>query len=143
MSVILTQEELERLCREWQKILRLQDWDIKVKICRQNDMTPDSQADSTWTLPKKTAIIRLCDPIDYIDVAWPQDMERSLVHELLHLHLAPIDDFEPGTIKDILLEQAVDAMSKALITFAANRLSSPGRYVQTGICIGQYAESAT
>jgi hypothetical protein len=117
-EVHLTHEEAETLCREWQETLRLQHWDVKVKIARGNGLDlPDSvQGRCQWVLTKHSAFIRLLDPVDWDkDILWPQDMERTLVHELLHLHFAPFDDFPVDGPKDIASEQAIEALSLALV----------------------------
>ena len=79
---------------------------------------PDQQAGVNWVVKKKTAIIKILDSKDYLldsgpNCLYPQDMEQSLVHELLHLHFAAIDDYEG--LKDIVHEQAIDQIAKSLI----------------------------
>lgn len=109
-------EELVDACAKWQKALRLQDWKLAVRIARGNglDLPPDTQGRCEWTLGRKEALIRILDPVDFpLDCSWPQDMEVTLVHELLHLHFAPFDDFEG--LKDTLSEQAINAISHALV----------------------------
>lgn len=112
----MTQEQLEALCREWQKTLRLQDWDVKVRIVRQRDMdNHNAQGEVDWTLPKKSAAISILDPTDYPPNSWwGQDIERTLVHELLHLHFAPFVEEEDG-LKRVAEEQAIDCLAIALV----------------------------
>lgn len=116
-SVILDQPQLEESAKEWQKILGLNDWDIKPGIYRANQMeTEGNEAECDWVLRKKTAIIRVLDPIDYPEnILWPQDMEESLVHELIHLHIAPFDVSKSGSLEETAMEQAVDQLSRAFI----------------------------
>lgn len=111
---IFTHEQAESKLTEWQKILRLQDWDIKIDICRGRNFKTDGQAEVSWTNEKKMAIIHLLDPIDYDNDYFPQDHEISLVHELLHLHMAGFVA-EDGTVEDMAQEQVADALSKALV----------------------------
>lgn len=112
-EVIFKEDELKSRLAEWQKILRLQDWIIDVSICRERDMRlSDNCGECEWNLYKKMAWIRILDPVDYPpDSMKPQDMELTLVHELLHLHLAPLDDDK----KDIAIEQAIEAISGGLV----------------------------
>jgi hypothetical protein len=114
--MILTQSQLTKKCREWQKVLRLQDWDVTTEICRQRDLKDDDYAGQVrWILPIKQALISLVDPIDQPDNCIKEyDMEDSLVHELLHLHFAPLGT-EHGTPEKIAEEQAINAISKALV----------------------------
>lgn len=102
-------------CRKWQEILRLQDWDVKVAVCRSRDfVVKEGQGECSWVLPAKRAVIKLLDPVDYPEVRWEQDHERTLVHELLHLHMVP---FKPDsdTLENDMMEQAICAISEALI----------------------------
>jgi hypothetical protein len=112
-----TAEQAQQACREWQKILRLQDWDIKVKIVRQDALRNlDDQANVNCCLANKQALIKLVDPIDYPrDTEWEQDHERSLVHELLHLHFWGFADKERETEE----EQAVCALASAFVRLKA------------------------
>lgn len=114
--------ELRKLCQEWQSRLRLNDWEIKLFISRERDMIrPGLQGENTWEIKNKSAIIKILDPIDYPpDVLWEQDMEKTLVHELLHLHFAPFDKYEEDSMEGIAIEQAIDAIAKALVTLKRN-----------------------
>ena len=108
------QEQAEAALAKWQKILRLQDWDIKIFIYRAKDLMTDGQAEVTWLREKKQAILKLLDPIDYDNNYFIQDHEVSIVHELLHCHMALFDQ-EAGTLEDIAQEQAIHALSFALV----------------------------
>jgi hypothetical protein len=115
-EVILTEEQLQQKLKEWQKRLRLQDWIIKVRLARALELPENSMGCVHVVLPKKMAIIKVLDPIDYdSSLMLPQDMEDTLVHELLHLHLEPIlhgiDDS-----KHIEVEQAIESISFGLVT---------------------------
>ena len=110
-------EQLQQALAEWQKILRLQDWIIKASIRRERDMyLANSSAAVRYNYEKRMAFIHIMDPIDYEpDLMVPQDMEISLVHELLHLHYAGFDQTEKGTIEYALVEQSIEAISRALV----------------------------
>ncbi|MEK4328922.1 hypothetical protein MKX70_24085 [Paenibacillus sp. FSL R7-0312] len=128
-TVIYTEEELQIKCAEWQKVLRLQDWIINVKLSRLRDMSDtDLNAEIRITLANRIALILILDPIDYDpDNVLPQDMEQYLVHELLHIHLYPITGkFTDGPLQ-IAEEQAIEAISKGLI---ALRRGSEGEVVR-------------
>lgn len=119
----MTEEELSALCREWQGILRLQDWDVKVRVVRQSSfMVPDAQGECRWVVTKKSALIQLLDPIDYpTDIEWPYDMERTLVHELMHLHSAAFDTFENGSMESAALEQMIECVADGLVRLSRLR----------------------
>lgn len=61
------------------------------------------------------AIIHIIDPIDYDpSIIVEQDIEKTVVHELLHLHLAEWSDMtEDGT--PVSGEQAINALASALV----------------------------
>ncbi|MFA5880550.1 MAG: hypothetical protein WC834_00015 [Eubacteriales bacterium] len=125
MGEIFTEEELKEKCLEWQKILRLQDWTIVVHIERQRDLPDGAQANVRYTLSTKKALIRLVDATDYPpDSMLPQDMEHSLVHELLHLHLGPCTT-EDGTITE---DQAIESIADGLIYLKRTRHGSNKSY---------------
>lgn len=109
LEVIFTEEQLCSKCAEWQKILRLQDWDVETSIVRQRIM-PGNNGECEYYSELKHAFIRILDPIDYHDPL-PQDMEWILVHELLHLHFAPFWD----DAKESELETAINQMANVLI----------------------------
>lgn len=111
----MTEEEARERCAYWQRVLRLQDWEIEVNVARAYHMRLDGLAECHWQIKKRMAVINLQDPIDF-DPGWlgDRDMELSLVHELLHLHLAPWSPQE-GTEDDVFEEQAIHAMSKAFV----------------------------
>jgi hypothetical protein len=114
--MIPTSEYMQGVCCDWQRRLRLDDWAVWVSIKRQHQFRKkDRQGECKWDLWKKEAWINILDPQDYPDDApGPQDMERTLVHELLHLHLAAWQP-EPETLEDIMQEQAIHAISAALV----------------------------
>lgn len=116
-EVILTEEELRAKCAEWQKILRLQDWIVDVGISRSRDMNlENAQAEILPSLQKRMATVRILDSVDYPpDCAEPQDMELSLVHELLHIHLFPLFADREDEMRLIAEEQAIEAISRGLI----------------------------
>jgi hypothetical protein len=112
-----TEEALQNDLIYWQKTLRLQDWDIYARVARGRELfNENSAACIRWVLPKKTATLQLLDPSDYDPgLAVDQDHEVSLVHELLHLHYAPFDHTEEGSLELYMLEQSIEAISRALV----------------------------
>ncbi len=123
-EVLITQEEANRLLEYWQRQLRLQDWWIQVKIARGNGLNLPAgvQGRCSWTLQRREAFIRILDPIDWDrDCVYPQDMEETLVHELLHLHFAPFDTFKAEGHKDIASEQAINAIAHSLVSLKRER----------------------
>lgn len=90
---LLSIEELKALLFEWQDRLCLTEWDIVVKTVRRSEFgEEDNQADIIYNKLSAQAIIRILDPTDWDNALFNQDMEKALVHELLHLMW---HDFEP------------------------------------------------
>lgn len=116
MECVLTKEELQERLAHWQKVLRLQDWDVKVVVVRASQMECGGNAgENTWQLSTKTALIKLCDPVDWPeDTRWEQDMEETLVHELLHLHMALFQP-EHDTLEHAMMEQAICCIATGLV----------------------------
>ncbi|MBD2771150.1 hypothetical protein [Iningainema tapete] len=110
-------EDWQVFCTQWQQRLKLQDWDVNVKIVSLREMGESLSGSVTYNIGKKIADIKLIKPEDYpCDSMRPQDMEETLVHELLHLHFAPLG-IENDTPEQLAEEQAINALAKALIQF--------------------------
>lgn len=78
---------------------------------------PNTQGGCKAVLPQKTAIVKVLNNIDWSpDTPWKQDMERTLVHELIHVILWPLEWNEKFEgLEFVAMEQATEAMAKALI----------------------------
>ena len=116
---LMKQKALENLLAEWQKILRLQDWQIKVSFARGHEID-GHQGRATIYLNFKQALIQLRDPIDWTDKDFPDDSEIDLVHELIHLHLRTFDTAKPGTLERVALEQVDEILARAFVGLKRN-----------------------
>jgi hypothetical protein len=118
-----TDEELQEACENWKKRLRLQDWITVPKIVRERDMAVcNRNGECEWQLKTKIASIRILDPLDYPeDLIMSQDMETVLVHELLHLHFAPLYADTQDTSIDDAQEQAIDCIAMALVNLSRKK----------------------
>lgn len=109
----------QAICSWYQGMLRLRDWSVAVEISTKAQMRTGVQAQIDWNLLRKTAVIRLLRASDYRRMyepkLGPQDMELDIVHELCHLHLAPLD-VKPDTPEDVAQEQAIEALSAAYVS---------------------------
>jgi hypothetical protein len=102
----------------WQKRLDLQGWDVSVVVLRADGLKPKTVGNIHWDRDKKTASIRILDPADYQLplAAMLQDIEFTVVHELIHLEMAPILSDLPRTDANRLEEEhAVNQMAEALL----------------------------
>ena len=102
----------------WQKRLNLLDWNISVTVVPASTLKPKTLGNVHWELDKKTAVIRVLDPADY---RLPfkemlQDMEFTVVHELIHLELAPVlSDLQRSDANRRDEEHAVNHVADALL----------------------------
>lgn len=117
-EVVYTNERLEEKLAYWQKRLRLSDWIIKIDIARQKEFSAsDRIGEIAYNVYTKTAHIKILDPVDYDD--WDkQDMERTLVHELVHLHFAEICYHfgKDNEFYNVFEEQAIEGITNAIIS---------------------------
>jgi hypothetical protein len=102
------------LVRLWQRRLRLQDWEIHVQIIPWHKLSSRSHgAEMEFWRPPKRAMLKLLErghyPTSSFDLA---DDEYSIVHELIHLHLAV---WRYDSEKD---EQASDAEEAVVVALA-------------------------
>ena len=110
----------ELLVAKWQKILRLQDWQVFVDVKRRRDL-PDDYRDCYGfcqpNISSKQAVITIRSEIDHDDQPLPFDIEQVIVHELLHLYTADMSVLEsPGSFEYIAMEQMIELLSWAFIT---------------------------
>jgi len=82
---------------------------------RQFDLHHTQQGNCSPSVNKKMAQIRIVTPSDYDNPEWPQDVEKTLVHELLHLHTMSFTEEQPSKYPLMLEEQMVDALALAFV----------------------------
>lgn len=113
----MTIEEVRERLAYWQRVLRLQDWDLGVVFVDQRDL-PSMTHRATIEQQRnyRRALIRIADPEtarfenrDFHAHFGSDDIELSLVHELVHL-LMPVD----GMPEDAE-EYAVEAIAKTVL----------------------------
>jgi hypothetical protein len=104
----------------WQKRLHLHDWKITVKLVRASELRPKTLGNVNWDRKIKTATISVMDPSDYKLSGQPMrdDMEMTVVHELVHLHLSGLPRNESTKAAE---EQAVNMLTEALIRLDRRR----------------------
>ncbi|EGO63506.1 hypothetical protein [Acetonema longum] len=115
-SYIYSEEQLIVLCREWQQRLRLECWEVALRIARQRDFDlKNAQGECCYTKETALATIKILDPTDYPQSPFKYDMEIVLVHELLHLHFCMFDKTEYGSLDETMMERSIDHIAKALV----------------------------
>ena len=116
----MNRRQVDRWIEEWQKRLRLQDWTVRWKTRKANEMTssPPACAEISYFRKGKYAELYVVDPDHLADSGlFPDkdmDLELSIVHELVHLHLVGWWH-ETKDDEHVAEEQAVTAISEALV----------------------------
>jgi len=114
----------EEKLSQWQKRLNLKDWNITVQVSRASELKPKTLGNIHWDMVKKTAVIRVLDPADYKMPfnAMLEDIEFTVVHELVHLDLAPVlADLQRNDANRREEEYAVNHMTEALLKLDRGR----------------------
>lgn len=107
-------QQLQRLARKWIRRLNLTTFN-KIQI----SFAPESEMDEAlgvayWTPEYKTAVIKILDPekLEEDDT----DVERTLVHELLHIMLQGHRTMDEVTkIYDPTFEAALNVLADVLV----------------------------
>src|SRR4051812_3622179 len=109
----LTQRQLDLWVKKWAAPLRLADWDISIEVCRFHEMgLPDALGTCETNIESRSALIQILDIRDWEEQAFGTDPERTVVHELVHLHFAPFRT-KPDSTEEVYEEQAVHAIADA------------------------------
>src|ERR1700682_6317553 len=87
------ESRLDRQMKFWQKRLGLEDWSFTLRVVRQSDIDANSWGAAEWDPDAKTGLISVLDPRDYNlkGGELKHDMECTIVHELVHIQVSPLD----------------------------------------------------
>lgn len=98
----------------WMRTLRIQDWAIEVRVERLSAMGPGLLGQCIRDDNSRHARVRLLDPQDVDTEGLPSgdDLEVTLVHELLHVVFHAASDETEGRVA---FEQAIDSTARALV----------------------------
>lgn len=112
-------QRARKLCREWQRILRLQDWDIDVRIVRFHESMDRSLGECAIVGGHKAASIKVRSWIDNgYDGIGPEairDPEVTIVHELLHVHVSAFEPEEWDSPEGVAAEQSISQLARAFV----------------------------
>ena len=116
MRHIFTEDELKKLCSFWQNQLKLNNWRIAIGIERKTAFNnSQSTGEIDYVLPLRQAIIKVLDPLDYPNSPFEQDMEITLVHELLHLHFALFEPKSDDSLEFLIMESTIEQLANILV----------------------------
>jgi len=106
--------QARELLKQWQNILSLSNWTIKVKMVEPHEfILNDVDGECEYEVIQKCAVIRILKPQYYGDRILKYCAERILVHELLHCKLSLLKTEDDGF--NTLMHQIHEDIAKALI----------------------------
>jgi hypothetical protein len=114
---IVAHEFVDNALRTWQRRLNLNEWKITVDLVRASSLEPRTLGNIHWDSNLKQASISVLSAYDYT-LATPDmldDMEFTVVHELIHLHLASLPHSDASRRPE---ENAVNELAHAFIRLA-------------------------
>lgn len=101
--------------KSWQKRLGLDDWTMTLQVVRQSEIDPNAWGSSHWDARAKTATIQVLDPRDYnlkgADLRL--DMECTIVHELVHIQVSPLDAPDAQVREDVVNKIMVALLNRS------------------------------
>jgi hypothetical protein len=119
--------QFEAWLREWQPLLSLQAWKIKVSLVPAKKLSDPKHTAEVWANHEarsaEVLISRDEEASEYLDPE-SHDWEETLVHELVHLTLDGALPGEPlERWRDILYEQGIHALAGALVRVKRQQIS--------------------
>ena len=114
---LVAEDQVRRWLADWQHRLKLDDWKIEARIVRIWELKPDTLGNVKWNRDKRSAVIRVLNPVDY-DLPADKiaaDIENTVVHELLHVRLSSLPK-DKGNPK--VEEGVVNSIAQALLDSA-------------------------
>ena len=98
------ESHLDRQLKTWQKRLGMDDWRFTVRLVRQKDLDRNTWGNAEWDPYEKTGTISVLDPTDYNLKGGELrlDMECTIVHELVHISVSPLDARDETVREDVV-----------------------------------------
>jgi len=98
------ESHLDRQLRSWQKRLGMEEWRLTVRLVRQWNLDKNTWGNAEWDPAEKTGTISVLDPADYNlkGGGLRLDMECTIVHELVHIQVAPLDARDENVREDVV-----------------------------------------
>jgi hypothetical protein len=117
VAKLISQRKLTSIKREWQKLLRLQDWKIKIRFATDEELEEATGVEAVGACHSspetREAQILIADVSVLEEGDRQRDVENTIVHELLHVHFAPFQsDHEAVKLQH---EQAIEPITDALL----------------------------
>ena len=111
---LIKEEDIRDYLGKWIRILGLENWDIRAHVVRAEKMTLDGCAgENNYNEMARQSLIHLRDPMDWPEGEFEIDMEKTLVHELLHLTFSLLDTKDK--LKSTIMHRVLNDVAVALI----------------------------
>lgn len=116
MAKAISQRKLNSIKLEWQRKLRLQDWRIKISFADAEFLKDVAGFEAVGACeahpePRKAEIWILQDVGELPEDQ--QDIEETVLHELLHCHFEAFRTADP--MNQLQIEQIIEVMTEALL----------------------------
>ena len=110
----------KRLVREWfdfyRDLLGLGQWKIKLKFCKKEVGATNALAVATINEDYWSAIIRILKPSNFEEEKKTQDIDETVVHELVHIRLFFLEPYREKNPHFVIHEeQSIKAIAKAFV----------------------------
>jgi predicted small lipoprotein YifL len=111
------QKFVEEKLQLWQQRMNLKSWNIKVNLVRTNKLKPKTLGGIHWDSSIMEATVEVLSTYDYklLHQEMLDDMEFTVVHELVHLQLSSLPRSEASRRAE---EHAVNEIAATLIKLA-------------------------
>jgi hypothetical protein len=98
------QAHLVKQLKTWQKRLGMDGWDLTLQVVRKSALDQDTWGNAEWDSDSKSGVISVLDPQDYNlkGTDLKRDMECTIVHELLHIQVSPLDSGNPEAHEEVV-----------------------------------------
>jgi hypothetical protein len=105
---------LDRQLKSWQKRLGLEEWNLALRVVRQAELDKDTWGGAEWDPEAKTGTISVLDPRDYNlhGGELKLDMECTIVHELVHIQVSPLDARDARSREEVVNKIMVAVMNR-------------------------------
>jgi len=115
------QDRADALVDVWKRRLGLDPWEIIVKFCNMEDIEAGGEANVAVSQSLRRGIIKILWPDEYnryetYNDDFPQDIEQTIIHELLHIPIMSFADPEKGSLEDVAVENFVEQTAKLLVS---------------------------
>lgn len=110
----MTNKQLKARGLYWQSRLRLMDWDIDFNFASAMNLT-GTVGNCCRDDHNKSAIINICKEAENTDMyKYNNNIEVTLVHELLHIHFTPLFRKDPDKFEANAQEAAIELTAQAI-----------------------------